>query len=199
MLRCSGLLRLKCCQRTVGNNASLEKESAQAGAKLYHWQPHSSDFGRLFLWTKLECIIISRSTCPDSNVNDVAMRRTPGLVLSCASKSKPQPTINSAPLSQNMTVKVPMHATRPSSQPNRSHAQSSKSVTDRRWFERVHWENTFWVIVFPLFGLAAAMFTPLRTNTAILMFFYHFTTGLGITAGGFSAHCRFRLMGPRLP
>jgi stearoyl-CoA desaturase (delta-9 desaturase) len=77
----------------------------------------------------------------------------------------------------------PMSATKAVNQPNWRQPQSGKKVTYTRWFERVHWENVFWVIIFPLFGLVAAAFTPLQTKTAILMVIYHFTTGLGITAG----------------
>ena len=59
----------------------------------------------------------------------------------------------------------------------------SKTPTFPTWNENVHWENVFWIIVFPLFGLVAAVFTPLQTKTAIWTVVYHFTTGLGITAG----------------
>lgn len=64
-----------------------------------------------------------------------------------------------------------------------SQPQSGKKNTFRKWLERVHWENVFWVILLPLSGLFAALYTPLQTKTAIWTIIYHVTTGLGITAG----------------
>jgi hypothetical protein len=78
-----------------------------------------------------------------------------------------------------------MFATKTLSQPNRFQPQSGKTIAYTKWFEHVHWENVFWIIVFPLFGLGAAAFTPLQTKTAIWTLIYHFTTGLGITAGSY--------------
>ena len=76
-----------------------------------------------------------------------------------------------------------MFATKILSQPNRFQPQSGKATAFTKCFEHVHWENVFWVIVVPLFGLVAAAFTPLQTKTGFWTVIYHFTTGLGITAG----------------
>ena len=76
-----------------------------------------------------------------------------------------------------------MSSTKTLSQPSCFQPQSGKAIAYTKWFERVHWENVFWVVVFPLLGLAAAAFTPLHTKTAIWALVYYITTGLGITAG----------------
>ena len=61
----------------------------------------------------------------------------------------------------------------------------NESITEikEKGFRSVSWEGVFWTILLPIIGLVAAAFTPLRAKTAVWAVIYHFTTGVGITAG----------------
>ena len=60
---------------------------------------------------------------------------------------------------------------------------SETPMTKRNWYKHVNWVNCFFIIAFPLAGGIAAIWTPLKWQTALFAVAYYFATGLGITAG----------------
>ncbi|RAH75184.1 acyl-CoA desaturase [Aspergillus aculeatinus CBS 121060] len=60
---------------------------------------------------------------------------------------------------------------------------SEQPITLRNWHRHIAWFNTTFIIIMPLCGCIAAVFTPLRRPTAIWAVLYYFWTALGITAG----------------
>ena len=60
---------------------------------------------------------------------------------------------------------------------------SEQPITLGNWYYHVNWINTTLIVIVPVFGCVAALFTPLRLNTAAWAILYYFWTGLGITAG----------------
>ncbi|KAF2098779.1 acyl-CoA desaturase [Rhizodiscina lignyota] len=76
------------------------------------------------------------------------------------------------------------------SEPNRSKSYEPRKVhitdlpmTSENWYKHINWLNVYFIVLFPLSGLVAAFWTPLRLETAIWAVLYYFATGLGITAG----------------
>src|SRR5262249_13660787 len=56
-------------------------------------------------------------------------------------------------------------------------------ITWDNWYQHVNWLNLYFIGGIPLIGCIAAIWTPLRLETAIWAVLYYFYTGLGITAG----------------
>lgn len=56
-------------------------------------------------------------------------------------------------------------------------------MTWGNWHKHVNWLNVYFIAGVPLVGCVAAIWTPLRLETAIWAVLYYFFTGMGITAG----------------
>jgi len=56
-------------------------------------------------------------------------------------------------------------------------------ITRWNWYRHVNWLNVFFIIGLPLCGFVAAVWTPLRWQTAIWSVVYYVATMLSITAG----------------
>ncbi|KAF2673471.1 putative stearic acid desaturase [Microthyrium microscopicum] len=56
-------------------------------------------------------------------------------------------------------------------------------ITWANWHQHVNWLNCVFIIGIPLSGCIAAIWTPLKWQTALWAVIYYFCTGLGITAG----------------
>jgi stearoyl-CoA desaturase (delta-9 desaturase) len=56
-------------------------------------------------------------------------------------------------------------------------------ITRANWYKHVNWLNVFLIVGIPIYGLIAAIWTPLVWKTAVFTVLYYFATGLGITAG----------------
>ncbi len=61
-------------------------------------------------------------------------------------------------------------------------------MTWGNWYKHVDWLNTFFIVIVPIIGFISAYWVPLHLYTAIFAVIYYFNTGLGITAGKFSAY-----------
>merc|ERR1712064_234758 len=66
--------------------------------------------------------------------------------------------------------------------PKKRHITEEK-ITAQNWYQHVNWLNVILIVGVPLYGMAAAFWTPLKTKTLIFAVLYYFATGLGITAG----------------
>jgi stearoyl-CoA desaturase (delta-9 desaturase) len=53
----------------------------------------------------------------------------------------------------------------------------------KNWYKHINWLNVTLIIVIPVMGCTAAVFTPLNVKTAVLALLYYAMTGMGITAG----------------
>lgn len=60
---------------------------------------------------------------------------------------------------------------------------SELPMTWQNWHRHLNWLNVFFVIIIPILGLRAALWTPLHPYTAVFAAVYYFNTALGITAG----------------
>jgi stearoyl-CoA desaturase (Delta-9 desaturase) len=52
-------------------------------------------------------------------------------------------------------------------------------ITWDNWYKHVNWLNVYFIGAIPLIGCIAAIYTPLRIETAIWSVVYYFATGLG--------------------
>jgi stearoyl-CoA desaturase (Delta-9 desaturase) len=60
---------------------------------------------------------------------------------------------------------------------------SEQAFTLTNWYKHINWINTTIIVLFPLYGLMAVPFVPLKAKTALFAFVYYYFSGLGITAG----------------
>ncbi|KAK9447199.1 uncharacterized protein V1518DRAFT_421614 [Limtongia smithiae] len=60
---------------------------------------------------------------------------------------------------------------------------SEQPFTLTNWYKHINWLNVILIIIIPMIGCTAAVFTPLQRKTAIWAFCYYACTGVGITAG----------------
>jgi stearoyl-CoA desaturase (delta-9 desaturase) len=60
---------------------------------------------------------------------------------------------------------------------------SELPITFRNWYYHINWVNTSLILIVPLFGFIAALYTSLRAATLSWAILYYFWTALGITAG----------------
>lgn len=60
---------------------------------------------------------------------------------------------------------------------------SEEPWTIWNWYQHIYWPYFTFLVIIPLFGLVAAINTPLRIETLIWSTIYYFITGLCITAG----------------
>jgi len=102
---------------------------------------------------------------------------------------------SSQPAAGYLAVKPEYTSSQPSpmakaSEPNRNKSYDPKKphisespMTRANWYKHVNWLNVVLVVGVPIYGLAQAIWTPLRWQTAVWSIAYYFMTGLGITAG----------------
>ena len=62
----------------------------------------------------------------------------------------------------------------------------NKTMAVSNWHTRVEWFNLSFAVFVPTGGMIQAIWTPLKTETAVLAVFLYICTGLSITAGTFS-------------
>ena len=58
-------------------------------------------------------------------------------------------------------------------------------ITVSNWYKHVNWLNVYFIGGIPLMGCIAAIWTPLRLETAIWAVVYYYCTGLGKLAQNF--------------
>jgi stearoyl-CoA desaturase (delta-9 desaturase) len=84
-----------------------------------------------------------------------------------------------------MASPAPEVAAKRASSPRSKPHITDQPITLSNWHKHVNWLNVYFIGGIPLMGCIAAIWTPLRLETAIWSVIYYFCTGLGKLAQNF--------------